>query len=174
MENRKLKRLAANALLAAAYCVLALALPQASFGPVQFRLSEALTLLPVFSLSPAVGVTLGCFLTNCVGVAMGVTFPQDILFGTLATLLGCLLTWALRGVRVKGLPVLSALAPVACNTLIIGWEINAFFLDTPSAIGFVTSALGVGLGELAACCVLGLLLVALLERAGLDSYFRGL
>ena len=46
--------------------------------------------------------------------------------------------------------------------------------DTPSLVGFVTSALGVGLGELAACCVLGLLLVVLLERTGLDRYFREL
>ena len=105
---------------------------------------------------------------------LGVTFPQDILFGTLATLLGCVFTWLLRGIRIKGLPVLSALAPVVCNTIIIGWEINTFFLDTPSLVGFVTSALGVGLGELAACCVLGLLLVVLLERTGLDRYFREL
>ena len=68
----------------------------------------------------------------------------------------------------------SALAPVVCNTLIIGWEINAFFLDTPSWVGFVTSAVGVGIGELAACCLLGLLLVALLEKTGLDKRFREL
>lgn len=172
MENRKLKRLVVSALLAAVYCVLALALPMASFGPVQFRVSEALTVLPVFSPGAAIGVTLGCFLTNCAGVLMGVTFPQDILFGTFATLVGCVFTWLFRGVRIKGLPVLSALAPVVCNTIIIGWEINAFFLDTPSLVGFVTSALGVGLGELAACCGLGLLLVVLLERTGLDKHFR--
>ena len=174
MENRKLKRLVTGALLAAVYCALALALPMASFGPVQFRVSEALTILPVFSPGAILGVTLGCFLTNCAGVVLGITFPQDILFGTLATLLGCVLTWLLREARIKGLPVLSALAPVVCNTLVIGWEINAFFLDTPSLAGFVTSALGVGLGELAACCVLGLLLAALLERTGLDRYFRDL
>lgn len=174
MANRRLKRLVVSALLAALYSVLALALPLLSFGPVQFRLSEALTLLPVFSPAAAIGVTLGCFLTNGIGFLMGVTFPQDVVFGTLATLLGCLLTWAFRNIRVKGLPVLSALAPVVCNTLIIGWEINTFFLDTPSFVGFVTSALGVGLGELAACVVLGLLLVALLERTGLSRLFREL
>lgn len=174
MQNRSLKRLVSGALLAALYSVLALSLPMASFGPVQLRVSEALTLLPVFSPVAGIGVTLGCFLTNCVGVLMGVTFPQDILFGTLATLLGCIFTWLLRGVRVRGLPVLSALSPVVCNTVIIGWEINAFFLDTPSWMGFVTSAIGVGIGELAACVVLGLLLVALLERSGLDRLFREL
>lgn len=174
MENRKLKRLVTGALLAALYSVLALSLPMASFGPVQFRVSEALTLLPVFSPVAGVGVTMGCLLTNCAGVLMGVTFPQDILFGTLATLLGCVFTWLLRGVRVRGLPVFSALSPVICNTIIIGWEINAFFLDVPSWMGFVTSAVGVGIGELAACVVLGLLLVALLERTGLDRPFREL
>lgn len=174
MENRKLKRLAVSALLAALYSALALSLPMASFGPVQFRVSEALTLLPVFSPAAGIGVTLGCFLTNCIGVLMGVTFPQDILFGTLATLLGCVFTWLLRGVRVRGLPLLSALSPVAFNTVIIGWEINAFFLDGPSWMGFVSSAVGVGIGELAACVALGLLLVAVLERAGLDRLFVGL
>lgn len=174
MQNCKLKRLVACSLLAALYTVLALALPMASFGPVQFRVSEALTLLPVFSPVAGIGVTLGCLLTNGIGFLLGVTFPQDILFGTLATLLGCVFTWLLRGVRVGGLPLLSALAPVVCNTLIIGWEINAFFLDTPSWVGFVTSAVGVGIGELAACCLLGLLLVALLEKTGLDKRFREL
>jgi len=174
MENRKLKRLVVSALLAALYSVLALALPMASFGPVQFRFSEALTLLPVFSPVAGVGVTLGCLITNGIGFLMGATFPQDILFGTLATLLGCVFTWLLRGVRVRGLPVLSALSPVVCNTVIIGWEINAFFLDVPSWMGFVSSAVGVGIGELAACAVLGLLLVALLERTGLDRMFREL
>ena len=105
---------------------------------------------------------------------MEICLALGVVFGTLATLLGCVLTWAFRNIRVKGLPVLSALAPVVCNTLIIGWEINTFFLDTPSFVGFVTSALGVGLGELAACVVLGLLLVALLERTGLSRLFREL
>ena len=53
-------------------------------------------------------------------------------------------------------------------------EINSFFLDTPSWVGFVTSALGVGLGEAAACLVLGLLLVVVLERTGLSRYFSEL
>lgn len=174
MKNRRLKRLVVSGLLAAVYTVLALLLPMASFGAVQFRYAEALTLLPVFSPAAIAGVTLGCLLTNGIGFLMGMTFPQDILFGTLATLLGCVLTRALRGVRVKGLPVLSALAPVVSNTLIIGWEINAFFLDAPSWVGFATSAIGVGLGELAACVLLGLLLVAVLERTGVDKLFREL
>ena len=174
MHNRKLKRLVVSALLAAVYTVMALSLPMASFSAVQFRYAEALTLLPVFSPVAGIGVTLGCLLTNTIGVLMGVTFPQDILFGTLATLLGCAFTYLFRNIRFKGLPILSALAPVVCNTLIIGWEINSFFLDTPSWVGFVTSALGVGLGEAAACLVLGLLLVVVLERTGLSRYFSEL
>lgn len=174
MKNRKLKRLVTSALLAALYTVMALSLPMASFGAVQFRYAEALTLLPVFSPAAGIGVTLGCLLTNTIGFFLGLTFPQDILFGTLATLLGCVFTYLLRGVRVKGLPVLSALSPVVCNTLVIGWEINTFFLDAPSWVGFVTSALGVGLGEAAACLVLGLLLVLVLERSGLERCLRDL
>ena len=121
MHNRKLKRLVVSALLAAVYTVMALSLPMASFSAVQFRYAEALTLLPVFSPVAGIGVTLGCLLTNTIGFLMGVTFPQDILFGTLATLLGCVFTYLFRNIRFKGLPILSALAPVVCNTLIIGW-----------------------------------------------------
>lgn len=174
MKNRKLKRLVTSALLAALYTVMALSLPMASFGAVQFRYAEALTLLPVFSPAAGIGVTLGCLLTNTVGFLLGLTFPQDILFGTLATLLGCVFTYLFRGIRPLGLPLPSALAPVVCNTLVIGWEINAFFLDTPSWVGFASSALGVGLGEAAACLVLGQLLVIVLERTGLDRRLREL
>ena len=118
---------------------------------------------------------LGYLLGWLLGWKLGLPFPQDIPFGTLATLIGCAFTWLLRGARVRGLPVLSALSPVVWNTLIIGWEINAFFLpEGPSWMGFLSSALGVGLGELAACCVLGLLLTAFLEKTGLSRLFREL
>lgn len=82
-----------GALIAAAYTALSLALAPLSFGYAQVRVSEALTLLPLFSPNAVWGVTLGCALTNAVGAAMGVNFGvADVVFGTLATLVSALLT----------------------------------------------------------------------------------
>ena len=170
MKKLNARHLAMSAMLAAVYTVLSLAVAPIGFGSVQFRISEALTLLPVFSPWAIPGVTLGCLLTNLIGVSLGLTFPPDVLFGTLATLIAAVLTWLLRGVRLRGLPVLAALPPVVCNALIIGWEITVFFTpDSPASFAvFTTNALLVGAGEALACFGLGLLLVALLQRSKLD------
>lgn len=167
MNHNSVRRLAACGLIAAVYVVLSLALAPITFGALQFRVSEALTLLPIFSPYAIVGVTLGCLLSNLIGAALGLTPAVDILFGTLATLLAGLATWALRDVRVRSIPLAAALPPILINAVVIGWEIAFFFLQGESFWpGFWASALGVGLGQLAACGVLGLLLVTTLEKTG--------
>ncbi len=174
MRNTNVRKLTMCAMLAAIYVVLSLAFAPISFGAVQFRVSEALTLLPVFSPYAIVGVTVGCLITNIVGVAMGATLPLDILFGTLATLLAAVLTYLLRNICIKGLPVLAALPPVLVNAFVIGWEITYFFLpEGASWVGFITSAISVGLGQVVACCVLGLLLVYTLKKTKLDAKLFG-
>ena len=97
------------ALVAAAYFALATLLQPVSFGPVQFRLSEALVLLPLFMPEAVVGVTVGCFLTNFI-----YSTPYDVLFGTVATALAALLTCLLRRHR-----ILAALPPVILNALLV-------------------------------------------------------
>lgn len=168
MNRISTKKLTICAVIAALYTALSLALAPLSFGAVQFRVSEALTLLPVFSPYAIIGLTLGCFITNAVGVSLGVTLPPDIIFGTLATFIAACLTYFLRGARVKGVPVLAALAPALVNALIIGWEISALFMAGEPA-GFWTMALSVGAGELAACFGLGLPLVYMLEKTKLST-----
>lgn len=157
-------------MLAAVYVVLSLVLAPLSFGAVQLRVAEALTLLPVFSPVAIVGVTLGCLISNAIGVAFGLTLPPDMLFGTVATLLAACMTYALRRVRWKGLPVLASLPPVLVNAVIVGWEITFFYFPagSPPAI-YAANALYVAIGQIAACCVLGLLLVYTLQRTKLDS-----
>ncbi|WP_205408612.1 QueT transporter family protein [Hydrogenoanaerobacterium saccharovorans] len=170
MRNTNVRKLTMCAMLAAIYVVLSLAFAPISFGAVQFRVSEALTLLPVFSPYAVIGVTVGCLITNIAGVAMGITMPMDILFGTLATLIAAVLTYLLRNVCIKGIPVLAALPPVLVNALVIGWEITFFFLPEGASLpGFITSAVSVGTGEMVACGVLGMLLVYTLKKTKLDK-----
>jgi len=86
-----------------------------AWGPVQFRISEALTILPLFFPSAIPGLTLGCLISN--GLSLGITGPLgwlDVVFGTLATLLGALWTYRFRA-RQK----LALLGPVIANALIV-------------------------------------------------------
>ena len=74
----KTDKLVRCALIAAVYAAVCLALPFLSYGPVQIRFSEALTLLPVLMPEAVVGLTLGCFLANLIGVFMGTTMAVDV------------------------------------------------------------------------------------------------
>ena len=159
MNLSKTQRLVRCAMIAALYTAVSLLLAPLSYGAVQVRVAEALTLLPVFTPDAIVGVTLGCLLTNLIGSS-----PIDAVFGTLATLVAALLTYWLRGVRWRSLPVASALMPVAVNALVVGAEITFFFLDTPATLpALLFNMLTVGIGELVSCVVLGLLLIKAVE-----------
>ena len=153
-------RLVRCAVIAAVYVVLCLALAPFSYGAVQVRIAEALCLLPVFGAEYIVGVTLGCFLANLLGSTV-----IDVVFGTLATLLACLVTYKLRDVRVKGLAIPASLPPVVFNMLIVGaFEITFFFSDTaPTAALAAFNAVAVGIGEIISCTVVGVALVKLVE-----------
>ena len=88
----------------------------------------------------------------------------DVIFGTLATLLACLVTYKLRNFRVRGLALPAALPPVLFNALIVGPEIAIFFSDTPATLPLmVWNGVTVALGEVVACGVLGVALVKLIE-----------
>lgn len=162
-------RLVRCAVIAAVYVVLCLALAPFSYGAVQVRIAEALCLLPVFGAEYIVGVTLGCFLANLLGSTV-----IDVVFGTLATLLACLVTYKLRDVRVKGLAIPASLPPVVFNMLIVGaFEITFFFSDTaPTAALAAFNAVAVGIGEIISCTIVGVALVKLVEsNEGLKRIF---
>ena len=170
MKNLSVRRLVRCAVIAAVYVVVCLVLAPFSYGAVQVRVAEALCLLPVFGAEYIVGVTLGCFLANL----LGSTVVVDVVFGTLATLLACLVTYKLRDIRVKGLAIPASLPPVAFNMIIVGaFEITCFFSDgAPTAMLAVFNAVTVGIGELISCTILGVALVKLIEsNAGLNKIF---
>ena len=157
------QRLVRCAVIAAMYVVLCLVLAPFSYGAVQVRIAEALCLLPVFGAEYIIGVTLGCFLANLFGSTI-----IDVIFGTLATLLACLVTYRLRNLRIKGLAIPASLPPVLFNAVIVGIEITIFFTDysamsAPLWLLCLTNGITVGIGELVSCTVLGVALVKLIE-----------
>ena len=169
MKNLSVRRLVRCAVIAAVYVVVCLVLAPFSYGAVQVRVAEALCLLPVFGAEYIVGVTLGCFLAKLLGSTV-----VDVVFGTLATLLACLVTYKLRDIRVKGLAIPASLPPVVFNMIIVGaFEITFFFSDgAPTAMLAVFNAVTVGIGELISCTILGVALVKLIEsNASLNKIF---
>ena len=134
-----------------------------AFGPVQFRVSEVLTILPVFTSAAIPGVAVGCFIANIASFN-----PLDMIFGTSATVIAALLTFFFRNIKFRGIPLLSMFPPVIINALVIGLEIAIFFLPEGNLLwGFVISALHVGLGELVVCVGLGITFYLVVEKNGL-------
>ena len=162
MRRFTTKDLTLAAVLAAVYAALTVLLPIPQFGPVQCRLAEALTVLPFFFPAATPGLVVGCFIANLFS-----PYPLDILCGTLATLLACLVTYRLRNIRFKGLALAASLPPVLFNAVIIGIEIAVMFPDPSSSapiwLACITNGISVGIGELISCTVLGVLLVKIIE-----------
>lgn len=166
---RHTRDLASAAMIAALYTALCLALAPVSYGVIQFRIAEALTILPVFSPVGIWGVTAGCLLSNLAGFFTGANILGflDIFFGAAATCIAALLSYRLRHFRLFGLPVWSSLPPVAVNAVVIGAELACLLAPGEGfAAAFILNAAYVGLGQLVACTGLGLPLALLLERTG--------
>lgn len=100
-----------SALIAALYLALSVAFQAISFGPIQFRVSEILVLLPLILVEAIPGLTIGCFLTNFFFSPYGM---YDALFGAIATLIAAILTFVLR----KNY-ILAAIPPIVLNALIV-------------------------------------------------------
>ena len=161
-QNSSVRKLVRCGVVAAIYVVLCMVLQPFSYGAVQVRVAEALCLLPVFGAEYIAGVVLGCFLSNLLGSTI-----VDVIFGTLATLLACLVTYKLRNIRIKGLA--ASLPPVLFNAVIIGIEIAVMFPDPSSSapiwLACITNGISVGIGELISCTILGVLLVKIIESS---------
>ena len=155
--SKKTAYITQAALIAAIYTVLTMIAAgfDLASGAVQVRFSEALTIMPFFTPAAIPGLTLGCLLSN---ILTGCALP-DVIFGTLATLLGALGTYALRKNR-----FLCAVPPIVSNALIIPFVLT-YAYHIPGGIPLFM--LTVGLGELISCMGLGqLLLQALLPFRG--------
>ncbi len=164
MKNQKVLYLTQGAVIAALYVVLCQIFAPISFRDVQVRIAEGLTILPFFTPAAVPGLFVGCIIGNLLGGAI----PLDIVFGSLATLIGALGTWAIGNViRRKSLPrsfrFLLPVPPIAANTVIIPL-ILYYGYGIPVAIWI--QMLTVGLGEVISCGVIGMIMLFALEKIG--------
>ncbi len=136
-------------MIAAIYSALTISLAPISYGPVQFRVSEALTLLPFYMPESIPGLFIGCVFSNFWG---GYGLP-DMVFGGLATLIAAILTRKSRNIY------LAALWPVVSNMIIIGVMLHVLI-----GVPLIATCIYVGLGEAGACYIIGVPLMKILER----------
>ena len=147
MKNAKIHQIVTAGMIAAIYVALTYIFNAISFGEIQVRVSEALTILPVFTAAAVPGLFIGCLIANILGSAL----LPDIIFGSLATLVGALFTRMLR----RAHPFLAPLPPIAANALVVPFVLHYAYM-VPVPIPFLM--LTVGVGEILSCGVLGLIL----------------
>lgn len=141
-----------GALIAALYVVLTVAFAPISFGAMQVRIAEVMTIMPLFTPAAIPGLFIGCLLANILGGAI----VWDVVFGSLATLIGAALGYVLRSNR-----WLVPLPAVVSNTIIVPLVLRfGYGVELPLYL----SALYVCIGEIVGCYVLGELLASLLLR----------
>lgn len=153
MKNKKILFLTHAAMIAAIYVVLTLVFQAISFGEIQVRIAEALTILPAFTPAAIPGLFIGCIIGNIFG---GSILP-DIIFGSLATLIGACFTYLLR----KQNKYLAPIPPIISNTVIVPLILRyAYGFNLPIAFLILT----VGIGEVISCGVLGIILYSALAK----------
>lgn len=145
--------IARTAVIAGVYAAITALLAPISYGPLQVRVSEALTVLPFVSAPAVPGLFLGCLLANLLG---GFGW-QDVVFGSLATLLAALATRKLRGMGAP--PWLAPLPPVVVNAVVVPAYLRVLF-----GLPYWATAAQILIGQVVACYGLGLPLLTLLRR----------
>lgn len=170
------------ALYAACTLVTMLFLGNLAWGPVQFRVSEALCVLALFTPHAVPGLTLGCALANIANIALsgtGMLGMLDVVFGSLATCAGAWFTW-----RMRKHPAIALLGPVLANAIIVPaylpllLQTTGFYtipftsisLDGAWGLMYVFGLVSTGLGEAVIMYVLGYPLARSLART---PYFKG-
>ncbi|MEG0830703.1 MAG: QueT transporter family protein [Anaerovoracaceae bacterium] len=148
----KTKHLIQAAVIAAIYAVLTIVLAPLSYGPMQIRISEALTILPFFTPAAIPGLFIGCFISNVLG-PYGII---DMVCGSLATLIAAFFSY-----KLAKRPILVPLPPVILNGVIIGGMLY-YAYGVPMNL-FVCMG-WVALGQAAACYIVGYPLMKLLSK----------
>ena len=145
-----------GAMIAGLYALLSLAFAPLSYGLVQIRFSEALTVMPRYSKSAVFGLFTGCLIANAAGMAFGLTMLPDVFVGSLATLAAAAMSYALRANR-----WLVPLPPVIINAVLVGWLLcSVYNVGAP----LYACMLYVGAGQLVSCYALGIPLTYALDK----------
>ena len=163
--NKRVRNIVYAAVIAALYVVLTnlqnILLPGSATWAIQFRASEALCVLALFTPAAIPGVTVGCFLFN---VNYSQALPLDILVGSLATFLACGAMYLTRNVKIKGLPALAMVMPALFNAVLVGWELTVYIGG-----GFWINALYVAIGEVTVLLTLGTALFYAMKKRKMDQ-----
>lgn len=151
---KRTKFLTQAAMIAAIYVVLVEVFKPFSYGIMQVRVAEMLTVLPYFTPAAVPGLTIGVLVSN----ALGPNGMLDIIFGTLATLIAAYLTYKTRK------KILAPLPPVLVNAVIVGIMLHYIFLGTPDETALHIIMGWVALGQIIACYGLGYPLMLILDK----------
>lgn len=152
MKSKGTLFLVEAAAIGAIYVVITLLFAPLSFGEVQIRFSEALTILPYFTPAAIPGLFVGCIIANLFGGAL----PIDIIFGSIATLIGAIFTYKLRNMK-----WLAPLPPIAANTVIVPFVLyHGYGINLPIPFLMLT----IGIGEVISCALLGMILLNALSK----------
>ena len=152
MKENKVLFLTQAAVIAAIYVALCVAFAPISYGEVQVRVAEALVVLPFFTPAAIPGLFIGCLISNLIGGSI----LLDVVFGSIATLLGAVGSWYLRSHK-----YMVMLPPIVANTLIVPFVLR-YGYGVPLPVPFMM--LTVGIGEVIAVAVFGGVLLNVLER----------
>ncbi len=154
----KIRQILYGAVIASVYAVVSILCAPISYGPVQVRLSEALTVLPAVTPVAIWGVFVGCFVANLVTGSV-----VDIVFGSLTTLVAAYCSYKLRNNK-----WLVPLPPVLLNGLIVGGYLTAMY----GGIWYV-NMFTVTLGQLVSCYFLGIpLLIIIKNNNQIHKFFK--
>lgn len=146
-KHFNVKYLVKAGIIAAIYVVLVIIFSFSSFGPIQFRVAEALTILPFFTSAAIPGLFIGCLIANILGGAV----IWDIIFGSLATLIAAYLSFKLRKQA-----LLVPIPPIVVNSVVIGIILKLAY-GVPEGLIFLMGS--VFLGQVVAIYGLGMILL---------------
>ena len=157
MNKKSTVYIAQGAMIAALYVALTLIFQPISFSSVQFRIAEALTIMPLFTPAAIPGLFIGCLVANFLGGAVII----DIIFGSIATLIGAVFGYFLKKNR-----WLVPIPAIVSNMLIIPLVLKyGYEVDVP----YFIQMLYIAVGEICGCYILGELLATAIYRTGADK-----
>lgn len=154
MRSKKVTYMLQASMIAAIYVVLVVIFNYWSFGPIQFRIAEILTVLPYFTPAAIPGLFIGCLLANFLGGSI----LMDIALGSVATLIGAVGTYFFSKAKIKWL---APIPPIVANTLIVPFVLK-YGYGLSDAVWYMM--ITVGISEVIVCMALGLPLLLIIQK----------
>lgn len=167
----KSKYIVKAALIGALYVILTylqnFIFPGTTSAAIQFRASEALVMLAAFSPTAIYGLTAGCCVANIIS-----GMPLDVVIGSFATLVATVLIYFTRNIKIRDFPIFSLIFPALCNGLIVGAEIQFFYIGGFDWISFLIQVACVAIGEFAVSVILGIPFYYLIQKTSLNKMLK--